>query len=62
MPTLATKERKVKIMEKVFHPASGEKGFFCSLKEKELIDVAIIFLATQCKNSSRSSECGGLDG
>ena len=28
-------------MENIIHPISGEKGYFCSLKEKTLIDAII---------------------
>ena len=28
-------------MESILHPISGEKGFFCTLPEKELIDVVL---------------------
>ena len=28
-------------MEKIFHPTSGENGYFCSEQEKDLIDAII---------------------
>ena len=28
-------------MDKILHPISGEKGFFCSVEEKTLIDAII---------------------
>ena len=28
-------------MEKILHPISGETGFFCSIPEKEFIDVVL---------------------
>lgn len=50
-------------MDKVFHPVSGEKGYFCSEKEKRIIDVALEFLSTQFKDAPlRSSECGVMNG
>ena len=29
-------------MYSIYDPVSGEKGFFCSIKEKELIDAVLI--------------------
>lgn len=50
-------------MDKILHPVTGQDGYFCSKREKEMIDVALIFMSeNQSMDSSRSSECGGLDG
>lgn len=48
-------------MENIIHPVSGEQGYFCSLKEKILIDAIIqdfnsVNLVVQ---SSRSNVRGG---
>lgn len=52
------KERKVFYLEKIFHPVSGENGFFCTELEKELIDVALI----EMLQDTTSSESGVRNG
>ena len=34
-------------MEKLFHPVSGEEGFFCTKKDKILIDAILIDYSNQ---------------
>jgi hypothetical protein len=34
-------------MDKIFHPVSGEHGYFCSEQEKMLIDAIIIDYSNQ---------------
>ena len=51
-------------MEKMIHPISGEKGYFATSDEKEIIDLAIILLiASQESMSSHSVfvRCGVAD-
>jgi hypothetical protein len=36
-----TKSQEVLIMEKIIHPVSGENGYFCSEKQKLVIDAII---------------------
>ena len=50
-------------MDKMIHPISGEKGFFTTMEEKKLIDIAIILLvASQEPMSSHSfTVCGVAD-
>ena len=47
-------------MEKCFHPISGEPMYMATVKEKEIIDVALM-LMLENNVSSRSSECDGYD-
>ena len=50
-------------MDKILHPTTGEKGFFCTELEKEVIDVVFEeFKTSLYGNSLRSSQSGGLDG
>ena len=40
-------------MEKIFHPVSGEMGFFCTETEKEMIDSVIsTFLSSDGSSSN----------
>lgn len=50
-------------MENIIHPISGEKGYFCSLKEKTLIDAILVdFSVNQLviQESSRSARGEGV--
>lgn len=43
-------------METLIHPISGEQGYFCTTKEKDLVDVALKLLDAHLivHNSSHS--------
>lgn len=43
-------------MEKILHPVSGEKGYFCTELEREIINTIVDDW------SLRSSECGERNG
>ncbi len=46
-------------MEKIFHPVSGEKGFFCTETEKEMIDSVIsTFLSSDGSSSTPTASMG----
>jgi len=48
-------------MERIYHPTSGERGFFCSDEEKILIDAVLVdFSINQSvlESSSRSARGG----
>ena len=50
-------------MEKIFHPVSGESGYFCSEKEKILVDAIVSDYSMNqlvVTESSRSAR-GGLN-
>ena len=48
-------------MEKIYHPVSGENGYFCSEQEKVLIDAIVSdYSMNQLVVSSRSAR-GELD-
>jgi hypothetical protein len=51
-------------INKVFHPVTGEEGFFCSKLEKQVIDAIVLEFKTALyeQNSPRSLECGGRNG
>lgn len=46
-------------MDSIFHPVSGEKGYFCSEVEKEFIDLVISEITG---SHSCSSESGVVNG
>ena len=51
-------------MDKMIHPISGEKGYFTTMEEKKIIDLAIMLLiASQESMSSHSVSvrCGVAD-
>lgn len=49
-------------MEKFIHPVSGEKGYFCSEKEKTLIDAILVdFSVNQLVIQSSSRSARGVD-
>ena len=48
-------------METIFHPVSGEKGYFATETEKLLIDVALDTLLHQDENYSSSQHKRGLN-
>ena len=51
-------------MDKILHPVSGENGYFCSEKEKTLIDAVLkdfIISQSVLQVSSRSSVRGVSD-
>ena len=46
-------------MEKIFHPVSGEMGFFCTETEKEMIDSVIsTFLSSDDSSSTPTASMG----
>ena len=49
-------------MDKILHPTTGEKGFFCTELEKEVIDVVFEEFKASLYGSLRSSESGELNG
>lgn len=58
MAILPNNERKVKYMEKGFHPVSGEVIYLATEKEKQIIDIALLHYL----ESTRSSQSGVIDG
>lgn len=48
-------------MEKISHPVSGEIGFFCSMPEKELIDVVLADFRNKHLVVTSRSVRGGFD-
>lgn len=57
-----TKRTKGEIMDKTYHPISGEQVYLVTMDEKRIIDVALELLASQCNESPRSQECGVING
>ena len=49
-------------MDKILHPVSGEKGYFCTELEKEVIDVALEEFRATLYGNSPSSQSGELNG
>ena len=49
-------------MESIMHPVSGESGYFCSEREKTLIDAILCdYRMNQLVVTSSRSERGGLN-
>ena len=50
-------------MESIYHPVSGEQGFFCSLKEKVIIDAILIDSSSQLilENKTSSANARGVE-
>ena len=48
-------------MDKVFHPISGEKGFFCSETEKILIDAILSDYSMNQLVVTSANSRGGVD-
>ena len=48
-------------MDKVFHPISGEKGFFCSETEKILIDAILSDYSMNHLVVTSANGRGGVD-
>lgn len=49
-------------MDLISHPISGEKGYFCTEREKVLIDAILCDYSSQFVLNSSSPEGRGLDG
>ena len=47
-------------MQKIIHPVSGEKGFFCSESEKVLIDTIIQNFSINLVVQNTSSDARGV--
>lgn len=45
-------------MESIFHPVSGEKGFFCTETEKEMIDSVISTFLSDDQSSTPTASMG----
>lgn len=45
-------------MESIFHPVSGEKGFFCTETEKEMIDSVITTFLSDDSSSKPTAITG----
>ena len=45
-------------MDKIYHPVTGEEGFFCSVLEKKIIDASIKNLKHQSNVSAPLSVVG----
>ena len=51
---MPNEERKVDIMEKCYHPVSGELCYFATEDEKAIIDVALLYLISHSSEESGS--------
>lgn len=43
-------------MEKVFHPVTGQNGYFCSETEKELIDAVFESISLTSRSNERDMD------
>ena len=48
-------------MERIFHPVSGESGFFCSEKEKILVDAILVDYSSQLVVTESSRSARGVE-
>lgn len=61
MGWIINETKEIFYMEKIYHPVSGESGFFCSEKEKILVDAILVDYSNQLVVTDASLSQRGVE-